>query len=54
MCVKEEKRGGLDLPEELDGGETDGGAQSLVGVDAQGRPRSNEWHGQMRQEVGKV
>ena len=33
---------------------TDGGAQSLVGVDAQGRPRSNEGHGQMRQEVGKV
>src|SRR3954465_12641486 len=54
VCVNEMKRGGLKLPGYLPELKTDGGAQSLVGVDAQGRPRSNEGHGQMRQEVGKV
>ena len=29
MCVNGRGRGGLELPEELDGGETDGGAQNF-------------------------
>ena len=40
--MKEEKRGGLDLPEELDGGETDGGALCLTMARIGGALRQTE------------
>ena len=51
MCVNERGRGGRILPRELDGGETDGGAQCFVEDGSLGRPRSNRGYWEMRQGV---
>ena len=54
MCVNEKKRGDLVYLGGVVGEETDGGAQSLVEVDVQERPRVNGGYRQMRLGVVNV